>query len=104
MSLPRTSWLMRKPRGSAYMHHSCRMGVWEYGCRHSHTPIPPYSHTAFNVPTTHRPTPEHPMTQEPDDPTTQRPNAPGTPYRLGTLALHGGQSVDPATNSRAVPI
>jgi O-acetylhomoserine (thiol)-lyase len=25
-------------------------------------------------------------------------------YRLGTLALHAGQQVDPATNSRAVPI
>jgi O-acetylhomoserine (thiol)-lyase len=27
-----------------------------------------------------------------------------TPYRIGTLALHAGQTPDPATNSRAVPI
>src|SRR5690349_20648738 len=28
----------------------------------------------------------------------------GTPHRLATLAIHGGQAPDPATNARAVPI
>src|SRR3954471_15900211 len=32
------------------------------------------------------------------------PDQPSAPQQLATLALHAGQTVDPTTNSRAVPI